>query len=146
MAVHSAVLKGWKEMPEMTHADTLGMARTFDVIRVQAAAKAPVAATLEQVPPCRFQGSRERQMKRVGVSADLVLQPHAQRHSNQCRVAEWSVCCVTVQGMSSGNIGQKELGGNPVSPGAARNHSSASLNHFAGPVDAAALIEPATAA
>lgn len=33
MAVHSAVLKGWTEMPEMTHADTLGMARTFDTIR-----------------------------------------------------------------------------------------------------------------
>ena len=142
--MHSAVLKGWKEMPEMTHADTLGMARTFDVIRAQAAAKAPVAATLEQVPPCRFQGSRERQMKRVGVSADLVLQPHAQSHSNQ--LAGWSVCCVTVQGMSSGNIEQKEVGGNPVSPGAARNHASASLNHFAGTMNVAALIEPATAA
>lgn len=33
MAVHSAVLKGWTEMPEMTHADTLGMAKTFDTIR-----------------------------------------------------------------------------------------------------------------
>lgn len=56
MAVHSAVLNGWKEMPEMTHADTLGMARTFDIIRAQAAAKAPVAATLEQVPPSRYPG------------------------------------------------------------------------------------------
>ena len=49
MAVHSAVLKGWKEMPEMTHADTLGMARTFDTIRAQAAARAANAPNLEQV-------------------------------------------------------------------------------------------------
>ena len=60
MAVHSAVLNGWKEMPEMTHADTLGMACTFDVIRAQAAAKAPVAATLEQVPPSRYPGHERK--------------------------------------------------------------------------------------
>jgi hypothetical protein len=52
MAVHSAVLKGWKEMPEMTHADTLGMARTFDTIRAQTAARAADATTAEQVRLC----------------------------------------------------------------------------------------------
>lgn len=35
MAVHSAVLKGWKEMDDMTHADSLGMAKTLDNIRAQ---------------------------------------------------------------------------------------------------------------
>lgn len=35
MAVHSAVIKGWKEMDDMTHADTLGLAKTLDSIRRQ---------------------------------------------------------------------------------------------------------------
>lgn len=35
MAVHSAVVKGWKEMDDMTHADTLGLAKTLDNIRAQ---------------------------------------------------------------------------------------------------------------
>jgi hypothetical protein len=80
MAVHSAVLNGWKEMPEMTHADTLGMARTFDIIRAQAAAKAPAAATLAQVRPSRSPGhERKRHTDWVSVK---VLQPDAHSHDS----------------------------------------------------------------
>ena len=35
MAVHSAVLKGWKEMDDMSLEDTLGLTKTLDDIRKQ---------------------------------------------------------------------------------------------------------------
>ena len=34
-AVHSAVVKGWKEMDDMPTSETLAMARTLDEIRRQ---------------------------------------------------------------------------------------------------------------
>ena len=54
--------------------------------------------------------------------------------------------CDAVQGTLSGHGEQDKIGGNPVAPGAARKDLSGSLNSFAGTVNAAALIEPATAA
>jgi hypothetical protein len=140
MAVHSAVLKGWKEMPEMTHADTLGMAHTFDIIRAQAAAKAPVAATLEQVPPSRYRGHESATQTELGSRYYSHMRTAT---SNQCQADQCSVCDA-VQGVL--NDEQDKLGGNPVAPGAARKDLSASLNGFAGTVHAATFVEPATAA